>query len=72
MRAKVFKEQKTVSAVLVNSTAKRQEAKLVWQARDTMGRLQIEGGEAVDVKNGSATVPLPPFGVAIVRWLQAE
>ena len=70
VKFKAVSDGNDVLAVLVNSSARRQEAKLIWQAPATAGTLSA-AGRKIDIKNGRATVPLEPFAVEIVRWARA-
>ena len=68
VRIKAVKDNGAVLAVFVNSAPTMQEAKLVWQAADGGGVLTFEGGKQIEISNGTATIPLQPFGVEIIRW----
>jgi hypothetical protein len=71
VKMKLVREKSGVLAVIVNSAATRQEVKLIGQA-GTSGRLLLQNGKQIEVKEGLATLPLEPFGVEIIRWVRAE
>jgi hypothetical protein len=71
VKMKLVREKSGVLAVIVNSAATRQEVKLIRQA-GTSGRLLLQNGKQIEVKEGLATLPLEPFGVEIIRWVRAE
>lgn len=68
VRMKVVREKDGVLAVVVNSAATRQEVKLI----TTLGRMTLQNGTAIEVKDGVATVPLEGFGVEIIRGVSTE
>jgi len=67
VKMKLVREKGGLLAVIVNSAATRQEVKLTAQA-GTLGRMVLQNGKYIEVKEGVATLPLEPFGVEIV-WV---
>jgi hypothetical protein len=65
VKMKLVREKGGLLAVVVNSAATRQQVKLTAQA-GTFGRLVLQNGKQIEVKEGVATLPLEPFGVEIV------
>jgi len=60
-------------AVLVNSGSERQQARLVWRTKADVSRIALtDGGQALDITNGTLVLQLEPFGVEIVRWAKAR
>lgn len=70
VRMKLVRKKDGVLAVVVNSAATRQEVKLSCQG--TLGRITLQNGTAIEVKDGVATVPLEGFGVEIIRGVSTE
>ena len=69
VKMKLVRENAGLLAVVVNSAATRQEVKLIGQAR-AVGPLVLPNGKQIEAKDGVATLPLEPFGVAIIRWIR--
>lgn len=71
VKVKVVREQGSVLVVVVNPAPTRQEVKLNWQAR-RFGHLDLQNGKRIEVKEGTATLPVEPFGVEVIRWMRAD
>ena len=67
VKMKLVREKGGALAVVVNSAATRQDAKLI--ARDrSVGQIVLQDGKQIEVKEGIATLPLEPFAVEVIRW----
>jgi len=71
VKMKAVREKDGALAVLVNAGATQKEAKLTWQGR-AFRQLVPRNGKQIELKEGGATVPLQPYGVEIIRLLQAK
>lgn len=71
VKMKLVREKGGLLAVVVNSAATKQEAKLTIQAR-TLGQGVLQNGKKIEVKEGVAALPLEPFGIEIIRWVKAQ
>jgi hypothetical protein len=69
VKMKLVREKSGTLAVLVNSAASRQDVKLIGQP-GVSGRMVLQNGKQIEVKEGTATLPLEPFGVEIARWVK--
>src|SRR5262249_55782976 len=65
VKMRVVREKSATLAVVVNSAATRQEAKLIWKVK-TFGHMLLRSGKQVVVQDGVAMLPLEPFGVEII------
>jgi hypothetical protein len=69
VRMKFVREKNAGLAVIVNPAASRQEVKLN-APKEGSAKLVLQNGKQVEIKEGSATLALEPFGVEIIRLLQ--
>src|SRR5262249_16735786 len=71
VRMKVVREQNGLLAVVVNSSETRQDAKLMFQT-GTFGRIVLQSGRQLEVKEGVATLLMEAFGVEILRTVKSQ
>jgi hypothetical protein len=71
VRLKAVREKDGGLAVIVNPTTSRREVKLSTRA-DAFAKLVLQNGKQIDFKQGSATLPLEPFSVEIMRLFQRK
>lgn len=71
VRLKLVDQEDGALGVLVNSSAARQQVKLVCGAGGS-GQIVLHGGERIEIKEGVAMLPLEAFGVAVFRWAPAR
>ena len=67
---KVVREKDSLLAVVVNVAATRQAAEFICQTK-TSGQIVLQNGKQIEVKESVVTLPLEPFGVEIIRWINA-
>lgn len=71
VRFKAIEDKHGLLALLVNPTETPQQVRLVWRATDVDGTFTLAGGKQLEFKQGVAMLTLDPFGVEILRRLQA-
>ena len=71
VKMKLVREKGGVLAVVVNSAASQQDVKLIGQAK-TFGKLVLQNGKEIAIKDDVATLPLEPFGVEVIRLVRPQ